>query len=439
VLSIHGSKGLEWDVVAIPRLVEEELPSRPRTTRGWLAFGELPNDFKGDRDELPELQWRGVHSQAGFDEAVRAFAEENRERHAEEERRLAYVALTRTRDELLLTGSWWASQKSARKPSPFLRELAQAGIVSVDALPSAPAEPENPRAGHAERQRWPLDPLGMRRGAVHEAADAVRAAAERPSGTGIGPRLTDEVRLLLEERRRRFEGPSMPAIPARVPASRFKDYVDDPAAVAEQLRRPMPQRPYRATRIGTLFHAWVEHRATGEGEAAAIDDAWLDGDISSVGAVLDAESSSDATAERLRALQATFEASEWGGRKPIAVELELHLPIDEHVFVCKLDAVYEVPPGGELAARGIRFQVVDWKTGKAPRDERDLELKQTQLALYRLAYATWAGVEPESVDAVFYFVEDDRVVRPDRLYDEAALRRSWASAARPAPSVPAVG
>ncbi|KRE21672.1 ATP-dependent DNA helicase [Agromyces sp. Soil535] len=439
VLSIHGSKGLEWDVVAIPRLVEEELPSKPRSTRGWLAFGELPNDFKGDRDELPELQWRGVQSQAEFDEAVRAFAEENRERHAEEERRLAYVALTRTRDELLLTGSWWASQKSPRKPSPFLRELAQAGIVPVDALPSAPAEPENPRAGHAERQRWPLDPLGARRGAVHRAADAVRTAAERPSGAGIGPRLADELRLLLEDRRRRFEGPGTRAIPARVPASRFKDYVDDPAAVAEQLRRPMPQRPYRATRIGTLFHAWVEHRATGEGEAAAIDDAWLDGDTSSAGAALDGELSSDATTERLRILQATFEASEWGGRKPIAVELELHLPIDEHVFVCKLDAVYEVPPGGELAARGIRHQVVDWKTGKAPRDERDLELKQTQLALYRLAYAKWAGVEPESVDAVFYFVEDDRVVRPDRLYDEAALRRSWASVAAPAPSVPVVG
>jgi DNA helicase-2/ATP-dependent DNA helicase PcrA len=245
-----------------------------------------------------------------------------------------------------------------------------------------------------------------------------------------------------------------------VPASRFKDYVDDPAAVAEQLRRPMPQRPYRATRLGTLFHAWVEHRATGEGEAAAIDEIWHD-DLWSHEDALDLRpdvaqptaarratdapaatvattaSISGATADRLRALQATFEASEWGGRKPIAVELELHLPIDTHVFVCKLDAVYEVPAGSELAERGIRHQVVDWKTGKAPRDARDLELKQTQLALYRLAYAKWADVPPETVDAVFYFVEDDRVIRPERLYDEAALRRSWASVAgeaAPAPS-----
>ncbi|RZS65789.1 DNA helicase-2/ATP-dependent DNA helicase PcrA [Agromyces ramosus] len=436
VLSIHGSKGLEWDVVAIPRLVDEELPSKPRTTKGWLAFGELPNDFKGDRAELPELQWRGVQSQSLFDEAVRAFADENRARHADEERRLAYVALTRTRSELLLTGSWWASQKSPRKPSTFLRELALAGILDPTALPTAPEVPENPREGAGARRRWPLDPLGARHGGVHAAADAVRAAAERPSGAGIGPGLADELRLLLEDRRRRFEGPDAPAIPTRVPASRFKDFVDDPAAVAEQLRRPMPQRPYRATRIGTLFHSWVEHRATGEGDAPAIDDGWSD--PAALDVELPGESIEDATVERLRALQATFEASEWGGRRPVAVELELHLPIDEHVFVCKLDAVYDVPPDGELAARGIRHQVVDWKTGKAPRDERDLELKQTQLALYRLAYAMWAGVAPETVDAVFYFVEDDRVIRPERLYDEAALRRSWASVAASA-SIPAVG
>ena len=144
VLSIHGSKGLEWDLVAIPRIVDAELPSKPRSAKGWLAFGELPNEFKGDADELPELQWRGVQSQAEFDQAVSAFAEENRERHADEERRLAYVAVTRARAELLLTGSWWSTQKAPRPPSPFLRELVQAGIVSADLLPTAPARRREP-------------------------------------------------------------------------------------------------------------------------------------------------------------------------------------------------------------------------------------------------------------------------------------------------------
>ncbi|WP_308799326.1 ATP-dependent DNA helicase [Agromyces silvae] len=433
VLTIHGSKGLEWEVVAIPRMVDDELPAKPRTTAGWLALGELPNDFKGDREELPELVWRGSQSQHEFDEAVTAFRAENAARDAEEERRLAYVAVTRTRDDLLLTGSFWATQKTPRQPSPYLRELAQARLIDPAVLPAASEHEQNPLADQVETIRWPLDPLGARRDAVEASAAAVRSAAEGPSGAGIGPGLRRELDLLLEERRRRQLGPGGAVIPARVPASRFKDYVDDAAAVADELRRPMPQRPYRATRLGTLFHRWVEHRATGEGEAEAIDALgghalderlWDDDE--------DAQRLDDPAPARLRELQATFARSEWGDRKPDAVELELHLPIGEHVFVCKLDAVYRVDPASELGGRGIRYQVVDWKTGKAPRDARDLELKQTQLALYRLAYASWAGVPADEIDACFYFVEDDRVIRPDAIFDEAELRRAWTDAVQSA-------
>ncbi|WP_205649329.1 ATP-dependent DNA helicase [Agromyces sp. LHK192] len=442
VLTIHGSKGLEWDLVAIPRLVDDELPAKPRTTAGWIAIGSLPNDFKGDRDELPELVWRGSQSQHEFDEAVTAFRAENASRDAEEERRLAYVAVTRARDALLLTGSWWATQKTPRRPSPYLHELVQAGIVPAAALPVASAYEQNPAADRVSTVSWPLDPLGSRRAAVESAALAVRQAAERPTGDGIGPVLRAELDLLLEERRRRQLGPESTAIPVRVPASRFKDYIDDPAAVADQLRRPMPQRPFRATRIGTLFHRWVEHRSTGEGDAEAIDA--LDGvaaderlwasDDDLLGEVVGGQveaSTTDPASARLRDLQATFEASEWGGVRPSAVELELHLPMGDHVFICKLDAVYDVEPSSELGRQGIRHQVVDWKTGKAPRDARDLELKQTQLALYRLAYSTWSGVPVEAIDACFYFVEDDRVIRPTEISDEAALRRAWAEATAP--------
>ncbi|MGR0219573.1 UvrD-helicase domain-containing protein [Agromyces sp. ZXT2-6] len=445
VLSIHGSKGLEWDVVAIPRMVDDELPSKARSAKGWLTFGALPDEFRGDRDEIPELMWRGVQSQAEFDEAVRAYAAENRERHAEEERRLAYVGVTRARSELLLSGSWWASQKSPRSPSVFLRELAQFGAIDAAALPGAPEHDENPRAAEASRVLWPLDPLGGRRASVERAAELVREAAARPSGAGIGPQLADELRMLLEERRRRSEPRRGGAVPVRVPASRFKDYVDDRAAVTAELARPMPQRPYRATRIGTLFHSWVEQRALGDGVAAAAE---RGDDLDTLDVDLDFDPSDDEVADpteaRLADLRETFAASEWGDRRPEAVELELHLPLDGHVFVCKLDAVYEVEPGSELGARGIRHQVVDWKTGAAPRDARELELRQTQLALYRLAYSRWSGVPAEQIDAVFYYVEDDLVLRPDVLYDEEALRRAWASVssrgdgASPVESVPDV-
>ncbi|QTV79811.1 3'-5' exonuclease [Microbacterium sp. NIBRBAC000506063] len=57
LLTIHGSKGLEWDAVAVVRMVADELPSRPTDTSGWFGFGVLPFPLRGDRDALPTFEW----------------------------------------------------------------------------------------------------------------------------------------------------------------------------------------------------------------------------------------------------------------------------------------------------------------------------------------------------------------------------------------------
>src|SRR5690606_41486129 len=100
-------------------------------------------------------------------------------------------------------------------------------------------------------------------------------------------------------------------------------------------------------------------------------------------------------ADRLADLQATFERSPWAQLKHVEVERGIHLPFDGRVVICKIDAVYQ---------HGDRYEVVDWKTGKAPRDDADLERKQLQLALYRLASARWEGIDPARIVAAFHFV-----------------------------------
>jgi DNA helicase-2/ATP-dependent DNA helicase PcrA len=250
---------------------------------------------------------------------------------------------------------------------------------------------------------WPGDPLGPRRATLERAAALVEAAD--PADAGRWARTVD---VLLEERARRAGG-VQPRIPDRIPASRFKDYVDDVAAVVDAVRRPMPERPYRATRLGTVFHAWVEQRA-GRGGAEEIVDAGLferDGE---------AELGDDLPG--LAELQRTFEASEWGGLEPLEVETEIQVPFEGRILVCKIDAVYR---------RGDRIEIVDWKTGRPPTSAADAELKQTQLALYRFAYATREGIDPQSIDAAFYYVAHDAVVRPDRIYSADELRAAWAS------------
>ncbi len=408
VLTIHGAKGLEWDIVAVPRMVEGELPALSQGLKGWMRFGQLPWEFRGDADELPFIPWRAATTRKEFVDAVKEFEGAVRAHERAEERRLAYVAVTRARDHLLLSGSYWSTTKRFRGPSVFLAELAEVGLVPR--LPSEPESLTHPLGDEAELIRWPADPLGGRRPAVEAAAarvDGAQASLEGP--------WRRELELLLAERARRLSGEIEIPLPARVPASRFKNFLDDPDAVAASLRRPMPERPYRATQLGTLFHAWVENRSVLGDAADELDSLGTDADGELVAV----------DAEQFERLRTAFEASEWATRRPVEVEREIHLPFDDRIVICKIDAVYALEPGDD----GLpRFEVVDWKTGKAPKDAADLERKQLQLALYRLAYAKWAGVDPSRISAAFYFVADDRVIRPEHIDDEAELLARWRAA-----------
>ncbi|MEO7349046.1 MAG: UvrD-helicase domain-containing protein [Terrimesophilobacter sp.] len=399
LLTIHGAKGLEWDFVVIPRMVADELPAKPRDSSGWTAFGSLPYEFRGDAESLAVFDWEAAESRKDLLDKHATFSEGVKRRHALEERRLAYVAITRAKHALLLTGSFWSSQASSRAPSTYLVELAHVGVI--DALPEAPRSDERPEVQDEAPFFWPDDPLGGRRDAVMRAAENVRSAEPSPKGEFHG-----EIELLLAERDNLHGSAERVEIPARIPASRFKDFVTAPAKAAAELRRPMPEKPYRATRLGTLFHSWVEERSGVVGSRETID---------ALASEFDTEVSELDGAELAR-LRHTFEHSEWATRKPVEVEREIHVPFDGHIIICKIDAVYE---------RDDRFEIVDWKTGKAPQSPEELAERQLQLALYRLAFAQWKGIDPENIDAVFYYVSDDRVVKPDRILGEQELLELW--------------
>ena len=441
LMTIHGSKGLERDIVVVPRVVTSEMPGTSKGgTVGWLSHGALPWPFRGDAAELPLFEWEAHPSRKALRDGRKDFQAAVGARHEEEERRLFYVAVTRARHHLLLSGSFWASQKKPRDASGFLRELEGAGIIPP--LPENLTPGENPLGGDPEMFRWPRDPLGARRSRVEAAAALVRAAEPRAVGGWA-----NDLELLLDERRRRVDRHAQTPLPVRVPASRFKDFISSPDAVARDLRRPMPERPYRATRLGTLFHSWVEHRCGLVGSIERIDAATSEtDDTETYNTETDAAETDDtetndtetdaaevhpvvpgarppadsADATQLAALQRTFEASRFAVLAPIEVEREIHLPFDGRIIVCKIDAIYLVEG---------RYQVVDWKTGAAPKDAADLEEKQLQLALYRLAYARWRGIEIDLVDAMFYFVADDRIIVPERIFDERELIALWRSAA----------
>ncbi|WP_415951077.1 UvrD-helicase domain-containing protein [Streptomyces sp. KLOTTS4A1] len=184
VLTAHKSKGLEWDVVAVPGLVTGTFPSGQGREK-WTAQAKvLPHALRGDAATLPEV--------GGWDSrGLKAFHEDMKEHQRTEELRLGYVTFTRPRSLLLGSGHWWGpTQKRRRGPSDFLTALHEhcaAGHGEIEAWAQAPADDaENPALAEASAEHaWPLplddEALSRRRKAaatVLAHLDALRAAGD---------------------------------------------------------------------------------------------------------------------------------------------------------------------------------------------------------------------------------------------------------------------
>jgi DNA helicase-2/ATP-dependent DNA helicase PcrA len=421
ILTVHAAKGLEWQLVAVPHLVEGVFPAKRRGGCWLTSVTELPAALRGDRIDLPELRLHGGEDRKQVAEAIQRHQEDFAQRHADEERRLCYVALTRSEHTLLLSGHWWGeTAKKPLGPSVFLTEVADKlrddpSLGSVVEWAERPDEEQNPYLAQTREAHWPADPLGQRREAVATGAamvleelarlDAQDEAADQVPGSEHGPDDDPEswaadTDVLLAERARGQQETTRVVLPDHMSVSQLVDLAADPGALARRLRRPLPQAPNTVARRGTAFHAWLERRF---GVARLLDFDDLPG-------AADTDAEADADAEALRE---AFERSEWAHRTPYDVEVPFVCEVDGVLLRGRMDAVFADPDGG--------WTVVDWKTGQMPPESQQRALS-VQLAAYRVAWASLNRIPVGKVRAAFHYVRSNRTVRPVDLLDADGLR-----------------
>jgi DNA helicase-2/ATP-dependent DNA helicase PcrA len=121
VMTIHQAKGLEFDVVFVPSLVEGRLPQSGRSPRFELPAAVLEPLVRGREDVIAE------------------------------ERRLLYVAMTRARRRLYLTRATHYEGGRRWRESRFLDEVRSAGarmLQEVEISSSPAVRPEVTVGGH---------------------------------------------------------------------------------------------------------------------------------------------------------------------------------------------------------------------------------------------------------------------------------------------------
>lgn len=404
LMTAHRAKGLEFPHVVVPAMCRAVFPSAkgrerwPRTAAvvPWALHPDAPPHLAAfpDREAGPTS-----HS---HDEFV------SRSADAEllEERRLAYVALTRAERSLTVSGHWWGpAQKKPRGPGPFLEEIhawCEDNDGHVAVWTPRPVDGATHPALDDRAQAWPpaADPTRVR--VLREAADRV-AAARAGTPVETGPlseedgaivRSWDAQAASLLEEARRARAPLAVHVPEDLSATALVRLSRDPAAFALDLARPMPQRPHSAARLGTELHSWIEGQYAVQTlfdleELDAADD--LDADVD------------------LAALREAFRRTSYASRAPVAVEEPFALAIAGRVVRGRIDAVFASPEGGA--------EVVDWKSGGRG------SLSDLQLAIYRLAWSQISGVPPDRVDAAFVLVRTGEVIRPERLLDREDIER----------------
>lgn len=156
-------------------------------------------------------------------------------------------------------------------------------------------------------------------------------------------------------------------------------------------RRPVPQKPSRAARLGTSMHAQIAHHFS---QPATLN-------IDSLYDVPEFDVDMDTQREAEEQLLEAFLASSWADYPPLAIEQSMEIVVAGRIIRCTIDAVLDTS-----AVPGMKpVTIVDWKSGRRP-SAHQVDSRELQLALYRLAWARSRRMPLEDIGACFVYLRE---------------------------------
>ncbi len=454
VMTIHASKGLEWDAVVVADVAAGRFPAQARgfkETKGtfsappspgpasgwWQNPAVLPYPLRADAAHLPEPEIWDPDMTARSAEDL--FKEDMGAYRQDEERRLAYVAVTRARHAVFLVGSWFGDGGKPRFPSIFAAELFSAAtgrsaaaefldgkmhrfvadedhsrtnpdvpLTDGKLTPLPPKEDWADLVSKDATALFPRDP-----GPVRRRSEQVAARIQEDSAAlGVEPEVeailasldnqdfAADLRVLLS----REAGAAAPpdgdpeAVLAAAGHQRalsvteIASFQANPEEVALNLVRPVPSSPGSSALLGTELHRWLEQHLRRLASSSA------DPDVA--GEQPDDALPDEETQRLLEEMKKAVYKLKWLDEYRIAgIEVPFSVAKDGIVVRGRIDAVFKDAAGDYL--------LVDWKTSSRPKNsmrQEEVARYSTQLDYYRAAWEEKAHAEGARVETRLVYI-----------------------------------